>query len=91
MDVVILSGLCTVQEGRPVCVEVDPETEAVKGEFMKLKCVYCMKREEISATTTVEWYYIGPDKREVLVSSPLRLFLNTHTFALKYVCIVLMQ
>ncbi|KAA0701965.1 Sodium channel subunit beta-3 [Triplophysa tibetana] len=56
-----------VQEGRPVCVDVDPETEAVKGEFMKLKCVYCMKREEISATTTVEWYYIGPDKREVLI------------------------
>lgn len=72
MNVVILSGLCTVQVGRPVCVDVDPETEAVKGRFMKLNCIYCMKREEINAKTTVEWYYIGPDKREVLVSSLLR-------------------
>ncbi|XP_057207702.1 sodium channel subunit beta-3 isoform X2 [Triplophysa rosa] len=63
----LLLYIFAVQEGRPVCVDVDPETEAVKGEFMKMKCVYCMKREEISTRTMVKWYYIGPDKREVLI------------------------
>ncbi|ELW65858.1 Sodium channel subunit beta-3 [Tupaia chinensis] len=41
----------------PVCVEVPSETEAVQGSPMKLRCISCMKREEVEATTVVEWFY----------------------------------
>jgi voltage-gated sodium channel type III beta len=41
----------------PVCVEVPSETEAVQGTPMKLRCISCMKREEVEATTVVEWFY----------------------------------
>uniref|UniRef100_A0A8V1A7Q9 Sodium channel regulatory subunit beta-3 n=1 Tax=Gallus gallus TaxID=9031 RepID=A0A8V1A7Q9_CHICK len=41
----------------PVCVEVPSETEAVQGTDMKLLCISCMKREEVTASTVVEWFY----------------------------------
>ncbi|XP_064896617.1 sodium channel regulatory subunit beta-3 isoform X1 [Columba livia] len=40
-----------------VCVEVPSETEAVQGKSMKLLCISCMKREEVTASTMVEWFY----------------------------------
>ncbi|XP_039352042.1 sodium channel subunit beta-3 isoform X1 [Mauremys reevesii] len=49
---VIWVGACS-----PVCVEVPSETEAVQGTHMKLLCISCMKREEVSASTVVEWFY----------------------------------
>lgn len=49
--------LLTVDFCSPVCVEVPSETEAVQGTSMKLLCISCMKREEVSADTFVEWYY----------------------------------
>ncbi|NXO02602.1 SCN3B protein, partial [Rhinopomastus cyanomelas] len=49
---VVWAGLCSA-----VCVEVPSETEAVQGKDMKLLCISCMKREEVTATTMVEWFY----------------------------------
>ncbi|XP_064029450.1 sodium channel subunit beta-3 [Pogoniulus pusillus] len=49
---VLWAGFCSA-----VCVEVPSETEAVQGKDMKLLCISCMKREEVTATTMVEWYY----------------------------------
>uniref|UniRef100_A0A8C5TNE2 Sodium channel regulatory subunit beta-3 n=1 Tax=Malurus cyaneus samueli TaxID=2593467 RepID=A0A8C5TNE2_9PASS len=46
------SGICS-----SVCVEVPSETEAVQGTDMKLLCISCMKREEVTASTVVEWFY----------------------------------
>ncbi|XP_065137285.1 sodium channel regulatory subunit beta-3 isoform X1 [Paramisgurnus dabryanus] len=63
----LLLYLFAVQDGSLVCVDVPSETEAVKGGFMKLTCIFCMKREEINAWTTVDWYYIGADKSSVLI------------------------
>ncbi|KAG8434754.1 hypothetical protein GDO86_012921 [Hymenochirus boettgeri] len=50
-----------------VCVEVPSGTEAVKGDNMTLLCISCMKREEVSATTTVRWFYQRDDGQEVLI------------------------
>ncbi|XP_061449163.1 sodium channel subunit beta-3 [Rhineura floridana] len=50
--VVLWVGVCSA-----VCVEVPSETEAVQGSRMKLLCISCMKREEVSANTVVEWFY----------------------------------
>lgn len=50
--VVLWAGVCSA-----VCVEVPSETEAVQGSQMKLLCISCMKREEVSASTVVEWFY----------------------------------
>lgn len=47
-----LAGFCSA-----VCVEVPSETEAVQGTHMKLLCISCMKREEVTASTMVEWFY----------------------------------
>ncbi|XP_053125613.1 sodium channel subunit beta-3 [Hemicordylus capensis] len=49
-----------------VCVEVPSETKAVRGSEMKLRCISCMKREEVIANTLVEWYY-KEDGRDVLI------------------------
>ncbi|XP_064327003.1 sodium channel subunit beta-3 isoform X2 [Phalacrocorax carbo] len=46
------AGFCSA-----VCVEVPSETEAVQGTHMKLLCISCMKREEVTASTVVEWFY----------------------------------
>uniref|UniRef100_A0A8C2FDZ8 Sodium channel regulatory subunit beta-3 n=1 Tax=Cyprinus carpio TaxID=7962 RepID=A0A8C2FDZ8_CYPCA len=57
------------QEVRLVCVDVPSETEATVGGVMKLTCIYCMKREEISAKTKVDWFYNGSasDYRRMLI------------------------
>ncbi|KAF7667129.1 hypothetical protein LDENG_00077990 [Lucifuga dentata] len=47
-----------VHLSQSVCVDGAPETEAVLGEQMKLTCIFCMKREEVKATTHVNWYYV---------------------------------
>uniref|UniRef100_A0A8V0ZXN7 Sodium channel regulatory subunit beta-3 n=1 Tax=Gallus gallus TaxID=9031 RepID=A0A8V0ZXN7_CHICK len=49
---VVWAGFCSA-----VCVEVPSETEAVQGTDMKLLCISCMKREEVTASTVVEWFY----------------------------------
>ncbi|KAM4703779.1 sodium channel regulatory subunit beta-3 [Rhinophrynus dorsalis] len=51
----------------PVCVEVPSGTEAVKGDNMTLLCISCMKREEVSATTHVRWFYQPEDGEEILI------------------------
>ncbi|KAM4652530.1 sodium channel regulatory subunit beta-3 [Discoglossus pictus] len=55
--------LLLVGLGSPVCVEVPPGTEAVKGENMTLLCISCMKREEVYAITNVKWFY-QPSEQE---------------------------
>ncbi|KAB0352027.1 hypothetical protein FD754_016884 [Muntiacus muntjak] len=56
------SGVCF-----PVCVEVPSETEAVQGNPMKLRCISCMKREEVEATTVVEWFYRPEGGKDFLI------------------------
>ncbi|KAG5199551.1 hypothetical protein JEQ12_006030 [Ovis aries] len=51
----------------PVCVEVPSETEAVQGNPMKLRCISCMKREEVEATTVVEWFYRPEGGKDFLI------------------------
>lgn len=51
----------------PVCVEVPSETEAVQGSPMKLRCISCMKREEVEAATVVEWFYRPEGGKDFLV------------------------
>lgn len=46
-----------VHLSRPVCVDILSDTEAVLGNSMKLTCISCMKREEVTAKTRVDWYY----------------------------------
>lgn len=50
-----------------MCVEVPSETEAVQGNPMKLRCISCMKREEVEATTVVEWFYRPEGGKDLLV------------------------
>ncbi|KAM7137830.1 sodium channel regulatory subunit beta-3 [Macrochelys suwanniensis] len=59
---VIWVGICS-----PVCVEVPSETEAVQGTHMKLLCISCMKREEVSASTVVEWFYKSEGGKDELI------------------------
>ncbi|KAJ7990482.1 hypothetical protein DPEC_G00300780 [Dallia pectoralis] len=66
---ILLLLVLVVQVCRPVCVEVPSETEAVVGKPMKLTCIFCLKREEVSPITRVEWFYITPDKESVLIYS----------------------
>lgn len=47
-----------------MCVDVPSDGEAIVGKVKKLTCIYCMKREEILATTKVEWFYKGQDKNK---------------------------
>ncbi|XP_051719278.1 sodium channel subunit beta-3 isoform X2 [Ctenopharyngodon idella] len=68
----LLLFLFAVQEVRLVCVDVDSDREAIVGHVMKLTCIYCMKREEISAETKVVWSYTGPDNKTV----PIYLYDN---------------
>ncbi|XP_058655222.1 sodium channel subunit beta-3 isoform X4 [Onychostoma macrolepis] len=55
----LLLFIFAVQEVRLVCVNVASDKEATVGGVMKLTCIYCMKREEISAETKVDWFYNG--------------------------------
>uniref|UniRef100_A0A673HH67 Sodium channel regulatory subunit beta-3 n=1 Tax=Sinocyclocheilus rhinocerous TaxID=307959 RepID=A0A673HH67_9TELE len=59
MCVVIICVFSAVQEVRLVCVDVASNTEATVGGVMNLTCIYCMKQEEISAETKVDWFYTG--------------------------------
>ncbi|XP_006750644.1 sodium channel subunit beta-3-like [Leptonychotes weddellii] len=68
----------------PVCVEVPSETEAVQGNPMKLRCISCMKREEVEATTVVEWFYRPEGGKDFLVSTSSKLLFNWYT---QYSCI----
>ncbi|NXY38197.1 SCN3B protein, partial [Pomatorhinus ruficollis] len=52
LALLLWAGFCS-----SVCVEVPSETEAVQGTDMKLLCISCMKREEVTASTVVEWFY----------------------------------
>ncbi|XP_050985270.1 sodium channel subunit beta-3 isoform X2 [Labeo rohita] len=65
----LLAFIFVVQEVRLVCVDVASDTEAIVGGVMKLTCIYCMKREEISAKTRVDWFYTGSasDYRKMLI------------------------
>ncbi|XP_053223374.1 sodium channel subunit beta-3 isoform X2 [Podarcis raffonei] len=65
--VVLCVGVCS-----SVCVEVPSETEAVQGSRMKLLCISCMKREEVSANTLVQWYY----KTEGGIDEPIYKYEN---------------
>uniref|UniRef100_A0A673IP38 Sodium channel regulatory subunit beta-3 n=1 Tax=Sinocyclocheilus rhinocerous TaxID=307959 RepID=A0A673IP38_9TELE len=68
-QLVIIIIHCLFQEVRLVCVDVASNTEATVGGVMKLTCIYCMKREEISAETKVDWFYTGSasDYRRMLI------------------------
>ncbi|XP_015670345.2 sodium channel subunit beta-3 [Protobothrops mucrosquamatus] len=55
-------GICS-----SVCVEVPSETEAVQGSRMKLLCISCMKREEVSANTLVKWFYKPKGGQDVAI------------------------
>ncbi|XP_043115350.1 sodium channel subunit beta-3 isoform X2 [Puntigrus tetrazona] len=65
----LLLFILAVQEVRLVCVDVASDTDATVGSAMKLTCIYCMKREEISAETKVDWFYTGSasDYRRMLI------------------------
>lgn len=39
------------------CAEVDSMTEAVAGQGHLLGCISCKRREEVSASTTVDWHF----------------------------------
>lgn len=62
-----VSSLSPVGVCVPVCVEVPSETEAVQGAPMKLRCISCMKREEVEASTVVEWFYRPEGGKDFLV------------------------
>lgn len=70
----------------PVCVEVPSETEAVQGNPMKLRCISCMKREEVEATTVVEWFYRPEGGKDFLVCQMLPLAFLLLVYAV--VCLV---
>nr|XP_058924130.1 sodium channel subunit beta-3 isoform X3 [Kogia breviceps] len=59
---ILWAGVCF-----PVCVEVPSETEAVQGNPMKLRCISCMKREDVEATTVVEWFYRPEGGKDFLI------------------------
>ncbi|XP_064207036.1 sodium channel regulatory subunit beta-3-like [Anguilla rostrata] len=60
-----------------VCVEVDSETDAVKDQSIRLTCISCQKRAEITMESQVNWYYINKDKSAIhilqYVDGPLYL------------------
>lgn len=76
----------TVWECRAVCVDAISDTEAVLGKTIKLTCISCMKREEITAQTKVSWYY-KPDRdavRQEVRSSFIVWGNHTHATYLQY-------
>uniref|UniRef100_A0A8C6T1Y5 Sodium channel regulatory subunit beta-3 n=1 Tax=Neogobius melanostomus TaxID=47308 RepID=A0A8C6T1Y5_9GOBI len=46
------------------CSEVDSMTEAVAGKGHLLGCISCKRREEVSASTTVDWHFRPPGELE---------------------------
>ncbi|XP_028823587.1 sodium channel regulatory subunit beta-3 isoform X2 [Denticeps clupeoides] len=59
--------MLTVHQGQSVCVNVSSDTEAVLGMSMKLTCIFCLMREEMSAETRVDWYYSQSVKDRMLI------------------------
>ncbi|XP_048839099.1 sodium channel subunit beta-3-like [Brienomyrus brachyistius] len=57
--------LFDVQISSQVCVDIPSDTEAVLGHAMRLTCISCMKREEISAKTRVDWYYVTEANKRI--------------------------
>ncbi|KAK0146510.1 Sodium channel subunit beta-3 [Merluccius polli] len=55
----LLLFTCVARLGHPVCVDIPSETEAVLGRAMKLTCIACMTREEVKASTQVDWFYLS--------------------------------
>eukprot|EP00069_Balaena_mysticetus_P017691 bmy_10896T0 len=80
---ILWAGVCF-----PVCVEVPSETEAVQGNPMKLRCISCMKREDVEATTVVEWFYRPEGGKDFLPFFPAHPFLPCPR-ALTPVCLCL--
>ncbi|KAF7655969.1 hypothetical protein LDENG_00048010 [Lucifuga dentata] len=39
------------------CAEVDSLTEAVAGQTFLLSCIFCKKREEVTARATMDWHF----------------------------------
>ncbi|KAM3923389.1 sodium channel regulatory subunit beta-1 [Leptodactylus fuscus] len=56
MMLICLTAAYTCWSG---CVEVDPESEAVYGHEVKIRCISCKKRGETVARTFTEWYFKG--------------------------------
>lgn len=54
------------------CAEVDSRTEAVAGQGFLLGCIFCKRREEVSARSTVDWHFkpLGEEQFRH-VSSPM--------------------
>lgn len=52
-----ICNLSQVHLCMPVCVDVQSDTEAIVGKAMKLTCISCLKREEVTVTTFVKWLY----------------------------------
>ncbi|XP_071756813.1 sodium channel regulatory subunit beta-3 isoform X1 [Centroberyx gerrardi] len=69
----LLLLIIVVHFSQPVCVDVPSETEAVLGKPMKLTCISCMKREEVSARTRVDWYYL-PKQDQNIIQDPIPIF-----------------
>lgn len=49
--------LYAVLQAEAGCAEVDSMTEAVAGESLILGCISCKKREEVEASTSVDWFF----------------------------------
>ncbi|XP_067102953.1 sodium channel subunit beta-3 [Osmerus mordax] len=56
-----------VHPSQLVCVDLESETNAVVGNPMKLMCISCMKREEITPKTEVEWSYEPPGQNPITI------------------------
>ncbi|XP_041098355.1 sodium channel subunit beta-3 isoform X1 [Polyodon spathula] len=61
--------ILTVGSCCSVCVEVPSDNLAVLGTNMKLTCISCMRREEVSAETQVEWLYTSPEGENITMCS----------------------
>lgn len=65
------------------CAEVDSMTEAVAGESFMLGCISCKKREEVVASTSVDWFFrpIGEESFvQVSVDNGISLETSRRTF-----------
>lgn len=69
-----------VHLSQSVCVDVPSATEAVLGKPMKLTCIACMKREEVSAKTRVDWYYMPDEEQDTM---PNKSQVQIHIFQFK--------
>ncbi|KAM3875229.1 sodium channel regulatory subunit beta-3 [Diretmus argenteus] len=71
----LISGGEEIRLSRPVCVDVPSETEAVVGRPMKLTCIACMKREEVSAKTRVDWFFLPKPEQDNKTQDRIPIFL----------------